>query len=123
MKRIAILAAFALLTGMGATVACEDGTYAMDEPVVTVPQRVADCGGRNCATDEPVVTVPQIATPCSGSDCARPEPAPTHAQRARAGMGMRAEPCTGNDCAIPEPGEQPSPGRPQVAGPCGDNNC
>ena len=66
MKRIAILAAFALVARIG---------VAMADP----------CSGSNCVIDEPTVTTPPQGTPCNGSDvkgyfdsidCARPEPVP-----------------------------------------------
>jgi hypothetical protein len=80
MKRIAILAAFALVAGVG---------VAMAYP----------CDGGNCVIDEPTVTTPPQGTPCNGSDvkgyfdsidCARPEPVhPYHrgAERADAPAG------------------------------------
>jgi hypothetical protein len=58
MKRIAILAAFALVARIG---------VAMADP----------CSGSNCVIDEPTVTTPPQGTPCNGSEgCARPEPVP-----------------------------------------------
>jgi hypothetical protein len=56
MKRIAMLAAFALVAGMGVAMADQ-------------------CVGANCATqDDPTVrTLPQDG--CMSSNCARPEPA------------------------------------------------
>jgi hypothetical protein len=59
MKRIATLAALALVIGVGGALrvmACEDGSFAMDEPVVIVPQQVADCTTPNCTTPEPTVS-------------------------------------------------------------------
>ena len=59
MKRIATLAALALVIGIGGAlrvVACEyDAT---DGPVVTVPQQVADCIATNCTIDEQKATPP-----------------------------------------------------------------
>ena len=69
MKRIAILAAFALVIGVGGAlrvVACEDGSYAM-EPVVTVPQQVAICTNSSCATDEQIVTTPPQVGECGSA--------------------------------------------------------
>jgi hypothetical protein len=76
MKPLVTLATLALVISVGGAlrvVACEDGSYAMDEPVVTVPQQVADCQGSGCATDDPVVTAPQ-AGECNAVGCARPTP-------------------------------------------------
>jgi hypothetical protein len=109
MKRIAILAAFALAIGIGGAqrvVACEDGSYAMDEPAVTALQ-VASCQTNNCATVEPVVTVPQ-AGECNGYGCARPETTPEVAG------------CAYPTCVTEEP---PVTASPQAAADCPTAGC
>jgi threonine dehydratase len=117
MQPFVTMATLALVISVGGAlrvVACEDGSYAMDVPVVTVPQQVADCTGQGCATDEPVVTTPQVANPCNGLNCARPEPkletvlkeldnTTVHAVK-NADDPMKAFACaTSPNCATPEP--------------------
>jgi hypothetical protein len=55
---LATLALVVVVGGAPRVVACEDGSYAMDGPVVTAPQQVADCIATNCTIDEQKATPP-----------------------------------------------------------------
>ena len=77
MKKLAILAAFALVASAHQSAACD-----WERDAAQAPQVVADgCTGSNCAVEpapvaQPAPTTQEAADECSGAKCARPEPTP-----------------------------------------------